>query len=77
MIKVLVFAEKEFSEAIEFDAYEEARSYGRGVEKGASLYGCGLCGAYVLPNDEQEMRKLEEPDEIERALAAPTRRRSP
>lgn len=74
-MKVIIFAETYFEEAYDYSTILEARAFARGVSCGGNLYGAGSCHAYVLPEDEEEMREQETPQEVERALnslASPT-----
>ena len=74
MFKVLVFAEREFSDSYTKQTYEEARAFASGVSVGGSLYGAGSCCAYVLPNDKDEMEEWEDADEVARAMSALVRK---
>jgi hypothetical protein len=69
-IRVVIFAERYFELAVGYPTKTEARAFASGVGQGASFYGAGSCGAFVLPDDEAEMREFEKPEEIEKALRA-------
>ncbi len=69
-IDVLVFAEEMFEERYSFETKSEAAAFADGVMVGSSLYGAGSCIGYVMPDDEEEMKENEEPEEVERAHAA-------
>lgn len=66
---VLVFAEGHFEDFFSFATMAEAVGFSEGVTVGAGLYGAGACAAYILPEDDEEMREFEEIGEIEKALA--------
>jgi hypothetical protein len=67
-----IFAEGYFERIVRYPTIEEAKAFCNGVGTGASFYGAGSCGAYVLFNheDEEEMRQFTEPAEVEKAYAA-------
>lgn len=72
-IPVAVFAEGSF-EKDKSNVYlekAEADAFSVGVGVGASMYGCGSCGAYVLPAELDEMKEWEvkNPQEIVKAIA--------
>lgn len=74
MKTILLFAEREFREATSQPTIELARAYCDGAVRGASFYGMGSFGTYVMPDDEEDMREMESAEEIERALRAPLER---
>lgn len=67
MKTILLFAEGSFERATKMPSLDEARAYCQGVETGASFYGAGALGAYVMPEDLEEMRERETAQAIERA----------
>lgn len=71
---VVIFVEGRFERASdEHPSLDEARSFACGLSEGAGYYGCGDFRAYVLPEDEVQMRdETEGLDEgaLEKAFAA-------
>lgn len=65
-MRVVVFAEGMYEQTYAFDTISEARAFAHGIRCGAQLC-AGTCTAYVLPEDEAEMRTHENAVEIERA----------
>jgi hypothetical protein len=63
---VVVFADGTYEQTYVFETIPEARAFALGVRCGAQL-NAGTCTAYVLPEDEAEMRTHENAVEIERA----------
>lgn len=71
-IPVAVFAEGSFEKdkSNVFGTQEAAEAFSEGVGVGASMYGCGSCGAYALPNQLDDMKEDEEDaDEVALAIA--------
>jgi hypothetical protein len=65
---VLIFSEGRFADISTMRSLLEARAYAKGVMDCASkLYG-GHCTAYVLPHEDDLMRRIEHPAEVTRAL---------
>ena len=69
-IMILIFAERSFERIEARLTTALAHAYSDGVTAGSDLYGAGSCGAYVMPDDEDDMREFERPDQIERAMVA-------
>lgn len=67
---IILFAEEAFERIERKASLAEARAYSDGLTDGANLYGAGGCAGYVMPDDEDEMRDEQEPEEVERALEA-------
>lgn len=68
MTKVLIFAEGSFEHVHVSKSIELACEFVVGLSEGAGLYGAGACVGYIWPIDEKDMRKEEDPAEVERAL---------
>ena len=69
-IAVATFTDGEFDELLWFNDFIEARGFSNGFCHGASRYGAGSTGAYLLPTDLREMKADEDADEAARALKA-------
>lgn len=71
-MKIAVFTEGNFERIYEKPTQEEARAFARGLETGAGYYAgyAGSLGAYVLPEEEDAMRKDEKPEAVAEAMAA-------
>ena len=69
MIKVAIFTEGEFSSIERQPSLEAAHAFARGITFGANLYGAGGCAAYVLPEEDNEMRGSKSPNECAKADA--------
>lgn len=67
---ILLFSEGDFDRVETQSARSLALAYAVGWTDGASNYGAGSPGAYVMPEDEAEMREQEKSDQVERALTA-------
>lgn len=68
MVKVLLFTEHAFIGSVDLPTLEAAQAFAAGFVRGGACYGAGSLGAYVMPDDEAEMREREHASEIERAL---------
>lgn len=66
--RVLLFCEGSFVRKTGTMSPREARSYSEGFHEGASEYGSGNVGAYVIPGDEAEMQSWESEKEIQKAM---------
>lgn len=64
---VTIFAEGDLEDCFSFEDEKEADAFARGAVQGSSYYGSG-CGAYVLPNDLDEMRDCEGAQECRAAI---------
>lgn len=69
-VLVALFAEGEFVRLEKRDTDDEAHAFSEGYSAGAGTYGAGDCPAYVLPEQEDEMRENETKDETAKALEA-------
>lgn len=69
-VLVALFAEGEFVRLEKRDTDDEAHAFAEGYSAGAVAYGAGDCPAYVLPEQESEMRRDETEDEAAKALEA-------
>ncbi len=69
-ILVAVFCEGGFESIERRTSEADARGFCDGVSVGASMYGTGDFGAYLLPEQEDDMREGERPVEVEKALWA-------
>ena len=63
---VALFAEGEYVSLDSFATELEADAFAKGCQEGASHYGAGCCGAYVLPGEREAMREDEDESEVER-----------
>lgn len=68
--RVLIFAEGSFERSFEFQSNDAAHIFCLGAYCGASLYGAGSIGAYVLPEEEEDMLEDQDEEEIERGLSS-------
>jgi hypothetical protein len=68
MVAVLSFAEHSYEEVNFFTTVELARAFSRGVTTGAGFYSGDSCHAYVMPEEEADMKENEPAGEVERAL---------
>lgn len=67
---VALFAKGEFIRLEKRDTDDEAHAFAEGYSAGANAYGAGDCPAYVLPEQEDEMRRDETEDEVAKTLEA-------
>ena len=68
--RVLIFAEGSFERSFEFESNDAAHIFCMGVACGAGLYGGINVGAYVLPEEDEDMQEEQDDEEIERALSS-------
>jgi hypothetical protein len=66
---VAVFTEDDFETLLSEPDYAQARAFANGLSRGARYY-AGSLAAYVLPEDEEEMRAEEDAGQTSRAVAA-------
>ena len=70
-IHVLVFCEDKFDDIYSFSTLDIARGFSIGIGTGASLYGAGGCNGYIVPGDEEKMKKdISSVYELAKALTA-------
>jgi hypothetical protein len=67
---IVMFAEGDFHRATSCDSPEEARGFVAGFTAGADAYGAGSAAAYIIPEDQHEMKAHESPSAITTAHAA-------
>lgn len=68
-IMIAVFCEGSFDTIEKAPTKEWALGFCAGFAGGASTYGSGAFGVYILPEDEAEMRENEDDGEAVKALA--------
>jgi hypothetical protein len=68
-VHVACFAEDEFADIEHFATVAEGRAFASGYASGAGQYGAGSCAAYVLPDQEHEMKAVEKEEQWKLALA--------
>jgi len=70
MKQILVFVENYFDRVLTKPTLAEAKAFAEGAQCGVSYYGAGSFGVWIYPEDEEMMREMEKPEEIEKALKA-------
>jgi hypothetical protein len=69
-IYVATFTEGDFDELHEHDDVRGACGFARGFTVGARAYGAGSCAAFVLPDEERDMRESQDDEAADEAMAA-------
>ena len=67
-VYIFVFTEGEFNSIESRPTYEQALSYCFGFTDGAMAYGAGSAGAFVYPNELEDMKESVGEEALNRAL---------